>query len=185
MAEPLLTVGHGTLAAADFAGLLTGAGVRCLVDIRTAPGSRRMPHFNSKSMASWLEAAGIDYRWEKALGGWRRPREDSVNIALRNPSFRGYADYMETAEFTAALDRVLSEAGVSPSGRGLAVMCSETLWWRCHRRLLADAAVLLRRRKVRHLMHDGKLAEHRLTEGARLSEGPVVRYDAGQQFLGS
>lgn len=170
----LLSVGHGTLGAGELAHLMTEAGVAEVVDIRTAPGSRRYPHFAREQLARWLPEAGIDYRWEPALGGWRRARPDSVHTSLRHPSFRGYADYMESTEFSTALDRVLGEA----AGRTTAVMCSETLWWRCHRRLVADAAVLARGAEVHHLGHDGRLAAHRITDGARLADG-WVRYDVG------
>lgn len=145
-----------------------------VVDIRTAPGSRRHPHFARDRLAAWLPEAGIDYRWEPHLGGWRRARPDSVHTALRHPSFRGYADYMESAEFATALDRVLADAVRRPT----VVMCSETLWWRCHRRLVADAAVLTRGAEVAHLGHDRRLSPHRITEGARLADG-LVRYDVG------
>lgn len=114
-----------------------------VVDIRTAPGSRRYPHFVRNQLATWLPEAGIAYRWEPDLGGWRRPRPDSIHTALRNPSFRGYADYMDSAEFSDALDGVLGEA----TERSTTVVSSETLWWRCHHRLMADAAVSTRERR--------------------------------------
>ncbi len=170
----LLTVGHGTLGAGQLAQLLREAGVARVVDIRTAPGSRRHPHFARDQLATWLPDAGVAYRWEARLGGWRRPRPGSVHTALRHPSFRGYADHMGTPEFAAALDQVLEEA----AARLTAVMCSETLWWRCHRRLVADAAVLARGTEVLHLGHDGRISPHRLTDGARLAGGQV-RYDLG------
>jgi len=168
----LLTVGHGTLPEDRFGALLSGAGIELLVDVRRAPGSRRHPHFGRTQMEAWVPAAGIRYEWEPALGGWRKARPDSPNTALRNDSFRGYADYMSTAEFWSALDAVLAEAD---EGR-TAVMCSESVYWRCHRRLIADAATLVRGVTVRHLGHDGKLSPHRVTEGARLGDGIVV-YD--------
>ncbi len=170
----LVTVGHGTAGAEAFAELLTGAGVASLVDVRTAPGSRRFPHFGRDELAGWLPAAGVAYRWEPALGGWRRPRPDSVNTALRSGGFRGYADYMRTEPFWAALDRVLAEAAATPT----AVMCSESRWWRCHRRLLADAAMLVRGAEVVHLGHDGRLEPHRPTGGVRV-DGALLAYDLG------
>jgi uncharacterized protein (DUF488 family) len=170
----LLTVGHGTLEAEAFAGLLRGAGTARLVDVRTVPGSRRHPHFGRVAMEGWLPSAGIAYRWERDLGGFRRAAPDSVNTALRHPAFRGYADHMRTARFRAALDAVLADAAAAPT----AVMCSESLWWRCHRRLLADAAVLLRGADVLHLLHDGRLEPHRPTEGVRREDG-LLLYDGG------
>ena len=173
----LLTFGHGTATAEELVALLQGAGVDRLADVRTAPGSRRHPHVRREAMAGWLGAAGVAYRWEPELGGFRRahgPSEESVNHALRHPAFRGYADYMRTPAFWAALDRLLAEAEEAPT----AAMCSETLWWRCHRRLLADAAVLVRGVEVLHLDHRGRLEPHRPTEGVR-RDGQRLAYDLG------
>jgi uncharacterized protein (DUF488 family) len=170
----LLTVGHGVLAAGELADLVRSAGVELLVDVRSYPGSRRHPQFGRDRMASWLPDAGVAYRWEPRLGGRRRARADSINVALRNEAFRGYADHMTSDEFRAGLDEVLASAVRLPT----AVMCAESLWWRCHRRLLADAAVLVRGAAVRHLMHDGRLVAHPVTDGAR-PEGDHVVYDVG------
>jgi uncharacterized protein (DUF488 family) len=170
----LLTLGHGTASAEELAALLTGAGLGRVVDVRTAPGSRRHPHVRREAMAGWLAEAGVDYRWEPELGGFRRPAADSVNHALRHPAFRGYADYMRTPRFWAALDRLLAEAAAAPT----AALCSETLWWRCHRRLLADAAALVRGAEVLHLDHRGRLEPHRPTEGVR-RDGDLLAYDLG------
>ncbi len=164
----LLTIGHGTLPAGRFIELLREAGVADLVDVRTAPGSRRVPHFHRHAMEIWVAEAGIAYRWEPRLGGWRRALPASPNTGLRNAAFRGYADHMESAEFRAALDELLSEAAAAAT---TVVMCSEALWWRCHRRLLADAAVLLGGASVIHLMHDGARAPHVLTPEASVSGG--------------
>jgi uncharacterized protein (DUF488 family) len=177
--RPLLTVGHGTLEADEFAGVLHAAGVEKLIDVRTAPGSRRLPHFNQADMTQWLPATGIAYEWERDLGGFRKTTASSSNTALRNVNFRGYADYMETSPFWAALARVLAEAG----RRKTVVMCSESLWWRCHRRLISDAAVLARQFPVDHVMHNGTRTPHQVTEGARLTDDGLVRYDAGHAPL--
>jgi len=170
----LLTIGHGTATAQELAALLGRAGVERLVDVRTAPGSRRHPQFRREAMAGWLAEAGVAYRWEPELGGFRRPDPDSVNQVLRHPAFRGYADYMRSPRFWAALDRLLAEAAAAPT----AAMCSETLWWRCHRRLLADAAALVRGAEVLHLDHRGRLEPHRPTEGVR-RDGDLLAYDLG------
>lgn len=170
----LFTVGHGTLAEDRFGALLSGAGIELLVDVRRAPGSRRHPHFGRSQMEAWVPSLGIRYMWEPGLGGWRRAGPQSPNTALRNDSFRGYADYMGTDEFWSALDGVLAEAGRART----AVMCSEAVYWRCHRRLIADATELVRHATVRHLGHDGRLSPHRLTDGVRAAEGLVV-YDGG------
>jgi uncharacterized protein (DUF488 family) len=170
----LLTVGHGVLAAGELADLLRGAGIDQLVDVRSYPGSRRHPQFGREEMAAWLPEAGVTYRWEPPLGGRRRVRADSANVALRNEQFRGYADHMAGDEFRAGLDEVLGLAAAHRT----TVMCAESLWWRCHRRLLADAAVLLRGASVRHLLHDGRLVDHQLTDGVRRAGDRLV-YDVG------
>ena len=162
----LLTVGHGTLRSEELAELLASAGVQLVVDIRSAPGSRRHPHFGRDQMEQWLPAAEIDYRWEKDLGGHRRPVVGSANTALRHPGFRSYADYMATGSFGTGLARLLADAAARPT----VAVCAETLWWRCHRRLIADAAALLAGVEVCHLGHDGRVSAHRVTEGARVLE---------------
>jgi uncharacterized protein (DUF488 family) len=170
----LLTVGHGTLDQRSLTDLLVGADIEHVVDIRTAPGSRRHPHVAGDALAAWLPAAGIAYRWEPRLGGWRKPDPGSRNTALRHPSFRGYADYMASPAFWEALDDVLAEA----DRWSTTVLCSETLYWRCHRRLVADAAVLGCGASVLHLGHDGRRTPHRLTDGVRSEDGQPV-YDVG------
>jgi len=174
----LLTAGHGTLPSEEFAELMTVAGVDALVDVRSFPASRRHPHFRREAMEHWVVDAGVAYRWEPRLGGRRTARPDSPHAALRVPGFRGYADHMETAEFATALDDLL--AGTDE--RRTVVMCAESVWWRCHRRLLADAAILLRGAAVEHLFHDGRVAPHRVTPEARV-EGDRIVYDAGKSTL--
>ena len=175
----LVTFGHGTADEERIAGLLRGAGVAAVVDIRTAPGSRRHPHVARAELERWLPEHGIGYRWDKRLGGFRRAAPDSPDTAWREPMFRGYAAHMRQPGFLAALDEVLDQA----SARRTAVMCSESVWWRCHRRLVADFTELARRVPVRHLMHDGRLMEHRLSEGVRLREDGLLVYDGGQQTM--
>jgi uncharacterized protein (DUF488 family) len=170
----LLSLGHGTAGVEELVALLRQAGIERLVDVRTAPGSRRHPHVRREAMAGWLGEAGIAYRWEPELGGFRRPEPRSVNHALRHPAFRGYADHMRTPPFWSALDRLLAEAASNPT----AAMCSETPWWRCHRRLLADAAMLVRGAEVLHLDHRGRLERHRPTDGVR-RDGDLLAYDLG------
>ena len=172
----LLTVGHGTLDQAHLGGLLRQAGVERLVDVRTAPGSRRQPHVARTSLERWLPDTGIAYSWEPRLGGWRQPDPRSINTALRNASFRGYADYMRTPPFWDALDDVLATAAHAQT----AIMCAEAVYWRCHRRLIADAAQLCRQAGILHLSHDGRQIPHRLTEGVRADAGLLV-YDVGAQ----
>ncbi|MBV9410938.1 MAG: DUF488 domain-containing protein [Acidimicrobiia bacterium] len=171
----LFTVGHGTLPQDQLVELLRGAGVESLVDVRSAPGSRRHPQFMRQAMEQWLPEAGIAYRWEPRLGGRRKVTPDSPNVALRHPSFRAYADHMAVPEFAEALDGVLDEAAIRPT----TVMCAESVWWRCHRRLISDFATLVREVDVRHLMHDGRIGEHHPTEGVR-RDGDHLLYDVGE-----
>jgi len=204
---PVLTLGHGTLSAEEFTALAHVAGIRTVVDVRSFPGSRHNPQFKRDTMAQWLAEADLDYTWEPRLGGRRRGLgAQSRHIGLRHEAFRAYADWMETGEFAAGLADILALAartaeqanarqGVadqeptdqsssgpeSPVGR-TALMCSETVWWRCHRRLITDHLVLVEQIQVRHLMHDGRLQEPRVTPEARVVDGVVV-YDGGQEQL--
>jgi uncharacterized protein (DUF488 family) len=175
----LVTFGHGTAPAERITQLLLGAEVTGVVDIRTAPGSRRHPHVARAELERWLPASGISYRWDKRLGGFRRPAPDSPDVAWREEMFRGYAGYMRTSEFLAAAAELIAEAAT----RRLAAMCSESLWWRCHRRLVADFVSVARGMPVRHLMHDGRLQEHRPSPGLRLTDDGLLVYDAGQSPL--
>jgi len=173
MAQELLTLGHGTASEDELAEIIREARIQSIVDVRSVPKSRRHPQFWREEMQRWIpERTGSAYRWEPALGGFRRPNRDSPNVALRHPSFRGYADYMETDVFSAALTRLLA-----PPTTRIAILCSETLWWRCHRRLIADAAVLLRDVTVQHVMHGGELRPHVPTAGVRVTETGTLRYD--------
>ena len=170
--ETLFTVGHGTSSQAAFTALLRSAGVTSLVDVRIGPGSRKHPHFGKDSMASWLPEAGIRYRWEQRLGGFRRLPPESPDTALRNDSFRAYAAYMRTKDFRSAAAMLVAEASDEPT----AIMCSETLWWRCHRWLIADHCVLLAGLSVEHLMPRVTAARHVPTKGVRVL-GSSLRYD--------
>jgi uncharacterized protein (DUF488 family) len=168
------TVGHGTLGSDEFATLVDEAHVDRVVDVRSFPGSRRNPQFGREQMERWVPKAGIGYHWIPELGGRRRPLAESKHVALRNDAFRAYADYMETHAFLAGIEELLGPAkSDSP-----AVMCSESLWWRCHRRLIGDYLVLVRGIDVVHLMHDGRSTPHMPTDGVRLTDGALV-YDVG------
>ena len=152
--------------------VLETAEVQSLVDVRIAPGSRKFPHFGRDSLEEWLPAAGISYRWEKRLGGFRTLPPDSPDTALRNESFRAYAAYMRSTEFLTALEQLIETA----ASERTVMMCSETLWWRCHRRLIADHCVLIDGVGINHLMPSGKPAPHRPTEGVRVL-GQSLVYD--------
>ncbi|MFF9603622.1 DUF488 family protein [Streptomyces sp. NPDC014684] len=171
----LLTFGHSTADRETLTGLLRQAGVDAVVDVRTAPGSRRNPDLSRQRLAEWMPGADIAYRWERGLGGWRRPAPDSPDTVWRNESFRGYAAHTRSPEFVSAMDELMRQAGE----RRTAVMCSEAVWWRCHRRLIADFAVLARGVPVRHLMHDGRLTTHLPTPGVRLRDDGLLVYDGG------
>jgi uncharacterized protein (DUF488 family) len=121
-------------------------------------------------MAVWLADAGFDYEWAPALGGRRKPAAGSPNTGLRNAQFRAYADHMATAEFRDAAAALLAKA----ADRTVAVMCAESVWWRCHRRLLADHVTLVEGWEVEHLMHDGRRARHPVTPGARAAGDTVI-----------
>ncbi|GAA1922757.1 DUF488 domain-containing protein [Nocardioides marmoribigeumensis] len=159
----LLTFGHGTATPDDLVALLSDAGVGRVVDVRRFPGSRRQPDLAREAMEVWLPAAGIAYRWEPRLGGRRRipVAEDDRDRWWRVTAFRAYAAHMRTDEFREGLAAVLPAADPLT-----AVMCSESLWWRCHRRLVADAAVLLHGLQVEHLGHDGRRTVHVPPESA-------------------
>ncbi len=168
----LRTIGHGTLSAEDFLALVRGAGVEVVADVRRFPGSRRHPHFARDAMEAWLPAGDVAYRWMPDLGGRRRPSADSPHVALRNAQFRAYADHMASPAFRAALAELLALADARPT----AMLCAESLWWRCHRRLVADHVTLVDGGTIEHLLHDGRLAPHAVTPGAR-REGDRVVYD--------
>ncbi|WP_231849736.1 DUF488 family protein [Saccharopolyspora erythraea] len=177
----LLTVGHGTAAKAEIVRLLRSAGVTSLVDVRTAPGSRRNPDMSRSAMEHWLPREDIAYRWDRRLGGFRKLTPDSPDLMWRNESFRAYAGHMRTPEFVDAADELAEEAHT----RTTAIMCGESLWWRCHRRMISDFLQLTRGIAVRHLMHDGSITEHQPIRGVRVRDDGLLVYDGGQQTLDS
>ncbi len=169
----LITFGHSTAERERLVELLSAVGVEAVVDVRIGPGSRRNPDVVRGRLARWLPDAGIDYRWERDLGGFRKAPPDSPDVVWRNASFRGYAAHTRDPDFVAAMDRLLEEAARRPT----AVMCGEALWWRCHRRLIADFAAVARRAPVHHLMHNGRLVPHPPTPGVRLRPDGLLVYD--------
>ncbi|ASO21885.1 hypothetical protein AHOG_21345 [Actinoalloteichus hoggarensis] len=172
----LVTVGHGTLDRSELAALLHGASIRELVDVRTVPGSRRNPDTAREAMSEWLPAEGISYRWEKRLGGFRRLADHSPDTYWRNTSFRAYAGHTRTPDFLAAMSELLDEVRERADGR-VSVLCGETVWWRCHRRIIADYTWLVAGIPAWHLMHDGRLVEHPPTPGARVQSDGLLVYD--------
>jgi uncharacterized protein (DUF488 family) len=172
MAE-IYSIGHGTRSLEELIASLTGAGIRDLVDVRLFAGSRRHPQFGAKTLETALGESGVAYAHVPALGGRREPRADSPHRALRVAAFRGYADHMDTEEFAQGYERLTSHARESPT----AFMCAETLWWRCHRRLIADR-LTVDGWSVTHLLGPGKSERHVLWDAARTTDGHLV-YDAG------
>lgn len=173
------TIGHSTRTHEEFVAMLVAHGVRSLVDVRTIPKSRRHPHFTLEALSTSLPALGVNYTWMKELGGLRRPRPDSRNSAWRNASFRGYADHMQTAEFAAAVERLIALA----EGVEVAIMCSEAVPWRCHRSLIGDA-LLVRGVNVLDIMSETKEVPHELTPFARV-DGDQVTYPGEQSLFES
>jgi uncharacterized protein (DUF488 family) len=169
----IFTIGHSTRRFDEFIVLLKAHGITRLADIRTVPRSRRHPHFGGDALAASLPDAGIAYRHLAALGGLRQPHRDSRNIGWRHAGFRGYADYMETAEFARAVDELIVWAREGGE-RGAVMMCAEAVWWRCHRQLVADALVA-RGIAVRHITSATTATTHTLTEFARVN-GERVTY---------
>jgi uncharacterized protein (DUF488 family) len=174
---PLLTVGHGTDDRERLGDRLTAAGVEQLVDVRRFPGSRTNPDVKREALAEWLPAAGIGYRWEERLGGRRRlpPGEPLADAWWTVAQFAAYAAHTRTTPFADALAEVLETA----ADRRVAVMCSEFVWWRCHRRLIADVVVLGHGLPVEHLMPDGRLTPHSPAAGAVLEPGGQVWWPGG------
>ncbi len=157
------TIGHSTHTFDEFLRILRAHSIEQIVDIRRFPKSRRHPHFSREAMELSLPEAGIAYRHMIGLGGMRRPRKDSVNLAWQNESFRGYADYMQTAEFEKNLDDLIAIA----SERRAAIMCAESVPWRCHRSLVADA-LIARGIEVSDIFSESSVKPHKLTPFARI-----------------
>lgn len=180
MPGTLWTIGHSTREWPVFLDMLRAAGIEVLVDVRRFAGSRRNPQYSPQAMAPALRAAGIEYLPMPEFGGRRAPLADSPNGAWRVAAFRGYADYMATHDFARARERLIQLA----CERRCAVMCAEAVWWRCHRRLIADD-FSARGWDVQHLMAPGKAHPHPPNPDARMADG-VLRYPApgdGQAVL--
>lgn len=164
----LFTIGHSTRPICAFTDLLHRNGVETLIDVRRFAGSRKNPQYNPEALRSALAAIGIEYVPMPELGGRRRARADSHNTAWRNEAFRGYADYMQTPEFAAAIERLLERA----RRQRVAIMCAESVWWRCHRGLIADY-LKVRGIDVRHIMGNGEPEMHPYTSAASIRNGQL------------
>jgi uncharacterized protein (DUF488 family) len=174
--QTVWTVGHSTRPLSVFLELLAENGIGILVDVRRFPGSRRHPQFGQDALRESLASVGIEYVHQEELGGHRKARPDSRNTEWRNVSFRGYADYMETEEFKAGIERLLDFAKREPT----AIMCAEAVWWRCHRGLIADD-LKSQGIAVWHIMDKGKCELHPYTPVARQREIPLPKGEGGSQ----
>jgi uncharacterized protein (DUF488 family) len=179
MAATVWTIGHSTRHLEEFLELLSANRIEAVADVRRYPGSRRWPHFAQEHLKMALENRGILYTWFPELGGRRTPRADSPNTAWRSPAFRGYADYMATEAFADGLDRLINLA----SGLPTAILCAESLWWRCHRGLIADVLRWLQF-EVIHILGPGPTASHPYTAAARIVGGRLSYSAAGARTTG-
>jgi uncharacterized protein (DUF488 family) len=178
MSPAIFTIGHSTHPLDQFLTLLAQHGIETLVDIRGFPGSRKHPQFGGESLAAALQQSGVDYHWLEALGG-RRPKsqDESANLGLENRGFRNYADYMRTEEFRNGVEQLLEIA----RQKRTVIMCAESLFWRCHRRLVSDFLVA-NDVTVQHILTTGELRPHELTRGA-VVEGKQVTYPGEKKLF--
>lgn len=166
--KTVYTIGHSTRTIEDFITILQSFSISILADIRTFPGSRRYPHFNKEQLEQYLEENGIKYIHMPELGGRRKPKPDSKHTEWQNSGFRGYADYMDTDEFKAAIQKLESIAIKEP----LVYMCAEAVWWSCHRAMVSDY-LKLEGWKVMHIMDKDKAQEHPFTKPLREQQGKL------------
>jgi uncharacterized protein (DUF488 family) len=166
MTNTTYTIGHSTHSLVDFLGMLHSFNIKILADIRSMPGSRKFPQFDQDNLKIALEENGIEYIHFSSLGGRRKPKKDTKNILWNNPSFRGYADYMETKEFKNAIEKLEDIA----SKKNTVIMCSEAVWWRCHRSMVADY-LKIKKWTVLHIIRFEKAQEHQYTSPARIVDG--------------
>jgi len=173
-ARTVFTVGHSTRPIKDFVALLRAHGVRRVIDVRTIPRSRHNPQFDRATLAKSLHSARIHYTHLGALGGLRHAQKGSLNTGWHNASFRGFADYMQTADFDQGLKRLIELAGEEHC----VVMCAEAVPWRCHRSLIADV-LTVRRIEVRHISSRTRAEAHHLTPFARVKDTTITYPEAG------
>lgn len=166
----VFTIGHSTRPVSEFVEIINAYGIKKVVDIRSIPKSRHNPQFSQDALRESLKAAKIGYLYMKELGGLRHALRDSPNMAWRNASFRGFADYMQTEEFEENLEKLIETA----EKRAIVIMCAEAVPWRCHRSLIGDA-LLVRGVKVRHIISAGSSRDHTLTPWAEV-KGTKITY---------
>jgi len=175
------TIGHSTRTLDDFIAMLKSFYIRAVADVRSYPGSRRYPHFNKETLEISLAKDNIQYVHIKDLGGRRKPNPDSKNTVWRNEAFRGFADYMETNAFKNGIDQLQLLAYKQRT----AYMCSEAVWWRCHRSMISDYLKSVGW-TVMHIMDVGKAEEHPYTSTARIVNGELTyRKDADGRLFDS
>jgi uncharacterized protein (DUF488 family) len=162
------TIGHSTNPIEDFLRALKSFDIQLLADVRSYPGSKRYPQFNRENLKASLTEAAIDYQHFPELGGRRRAKPDSLNMTWRNETFRGYADYMDTEDFRRGIMRLLEVARTHRT----AIMCSEAVWWRCHRSLISDY-LKVKGIEVNHILRTGKSEPHPFTAAARIVNGEL------------
>ena len=166
----LYTIGHSTRTLEELISALKAHEIQTLVDIRSFPVSRRLPHFNRESLEKALPTAGIRYVWMKELGGYRKKiRDDSPHVALRSRSFRNYADYMLMPEFELAVEQLVEIA----NGSRTAYMCAERVWFHCHRMIVSDWLVA-HGHTVLHIDGTGPVRQHKLTAEGRVIDGKLI-----------
>jgi len=170
--KTIWTIGHSTRTLEVFIAMLKSFQIELLVDIRSFPGSKHYPHFNKEALMISLPENGIEYTHLVKLGGRRKPRPDSDNTGWRVAAFRGYADYMETEDF----NKAIKELEFLASNNRVVYMCSEAVWWSCHRSLVSDY-LKLKGWTVMHIMDIGKAEEHPYTKPARIENGKLYYHD--------
>jgi len=170
----IFTIGHSTRALDELIDVLKENEIQTVADVRSYPGSRKFPHFNAEALARSLPDAGIEYRPFKQLGGRRKARADSSHTVWRNEAFRGYADYMDTDDFRKGIEDLLKLA----TDKRVSIMCSEAVWWRCHRSMISDY-LKAEGITVEHIMGPGKTELHPYTSAATIVDGQLV-YGASQ-----
>jgi uncharacterized protein (DUF488 family) len=168
-AQKLWTIGHSTRSLDEFIDLLRSNVIQAIADVRSLPGSRKFPHFNAEELERSLPGHGIEYVPFKILGGRRKVRPDSLHTVWRHKAFRGYADYMDTQEFSEGISELLKLA----DRKHAAVMCAEAVWWRCHRSMIADHLKSIGI-AVEHIMDKGKNVIHPYTAAAKIENGRLV-----------
>jgi len=168
------TVGHSTRSLDELIDLLEENKIEAVVDVRSYPGSRKFPHFNAEALTLSLPDSGVEYIPFKQLGGRRKVRPNSPHTVWRNDAFRGYADYMDTADFMKGIDDLLKLA----AGKRVAIMCSEAVWWRCHRSMISDY-LKAEGVTVEHIVAPGKTESHPYTSAATIADGRLI-YGSGR-----